>query len=887
MIHEMTILNRIKIDRHRDTKKISISLTVISIIILLLMTSFVGPMSFENAKSDVSQIIIMAESESIKTIYSKKTYGIFVLPEYKTNISRTTVENMNPIHLNGMGWLYARLMQHSFCEYLTWDDIESNTGRVDCTIFIEPKCISNDTLSIIAQYMQSNSCLVIGYDAFRSDLNGWNRSYPHSGAYLTIMNLLAIESQHLRVDNRQANGSADKGMVLRDFGISHHIRELYDYPFTEDQQNAYANLNNSIPGSEAFAMVNYSSSTKIDAKKTIATGRDTGNHRYSSYQCIYLRPNEAELWFDLALWVANDTTQYNLNLWPDGKIFATFQRFDDELTYSQVRMMENLSVPYIVHINNGNIRKNAMEYINQTKPTNFILAQHGANHTFPYPGFNYSYWNCNTISQSSIEANIMSNLNYSMSWASPYVQKWWVSPAGYWQRNISYALENLGFVASDFQSPFRVYRTAFWPAYDAWIMPYQYPFEFKAGKSTLWYFGSQGNPLDPYSIGIRNPGDIGITLKNLYKYADGGIYYSFAHYADYKDYKNKTLYGNYKSYANQDEAFRAEMIYDWSWKKNNSDFWIVRPDVMLSHYINRTHLNFSISSTSAEDIITLTNEGNYAVTRPGFNIATTSNVSNITIGGKQSDSFRYSDGRLFFWSNNLSAGASVVFTIKYGNPSGPYSIFFDERTGEMSPKFSSSTFQIVNDNSSQRSLNLQGVFNCFYGAWVNITPSGISLVIPANTCYHSVDIVVNVAARIQMKVHYWNEENLLCRILVKEGLGNIVIRFENLKPGDSYVVAYDGKMYLNNSMVDASGDFSFSYPGSWDSHIFDVMTPAQWQQYVGIPPPPDNIMEILILIAVGIVVPIIALALTMKILSKRKKSKDTEKQSVSDIEQEK
>lgn len=655
-----------------------LKLTSITLILLFIFSSLVcAPIGLVD--NDVSA------SEAVPfefDISEKVTYGIFVLPDYKTNVTRAKASGDSGTHLEGIGWLYTRLMQHSSCRFINWQEIESNTADVDVTIFWEPKYMTDADLSVIASYMESNSCLIIGKHPFRANEVGIVRTPATNSDFHTIQNLLGIYSMVDTIDNRMETGTAHYATVLTQIG-SFSNNSVVDYPYVEFNNNPALKVNYSLSG--AMPLLNYSGSS-IQAK-SVAAGRIMGDDRYAIVTGLYAHPLEIELFYNLCLWVGNDT-QVSLNMWPNGKSFAAFQRWDDRLNIQMVKLMENLSVPTVYCVNNGGITSDAMAYLNSTD-ADYLIGLHGTNHSYDFWGS--SVGGDTAVDAASYAANILDNQDYVRNFSSRTVDGKYFSTPG--DRRPLYLWEGIDIAGVDGIgcNPMLLYSVQKRP-YDLTMMPYHYPLSHSAGTTTAWFMTAAAayNP-----VGTLGPD---VNLTTMYSYAKAGVYQNYGHYTDYADYA----------------AFESAVTAYWNDVKSNDDVWMALPDQILSYMEQRETIQYTISNGN----ITVSNTGAKNVLGVGFNFPISSSVG-ITVDGAPTNNIHYSNGNAYVWLDVLAPGDHSVISITDGMPSGRYSIIIDDQ-GNLSPYIGSQDWTIVNNN--QNNLNVDMVIP--KGRYVVINESG-------------------------------------------------------------------------------------------------------------------------------------------------------------------
>ena len=629
------------------------------------------------------------------TTDGKTTYGLFIMPDYITNTSRAaSVSAATGCPQEGVGTLYARLMQHSQAEFLNWQQIENDTADVDVTIFWSPKYVTDATLSSVVDYATVNNCVFIGYTPFRQDELGVARSQT-VGYYADLINLSGLSDVAQAIDNRATTGTGDKALALESFG-SYVAGEIYNTPWLEYSSQRVLLGDYSLSG--VHALMNYSSSVGVDTNKAIAIGRDVGGVRNAFITGLYPTTYDTELHYSVCVWAGQDEVEYNLSMWPDGNILAAYARFDDYFTYSVASLMDNMSLPYAAYVNNpsaGEIEPEAMAFVNLTDQY-MEIGMHGANHT-------YSFWTSDYNSTAEYLANLQDNAAYieAITGEQPYL---FGSPGSSYSKNLTSGLNAYG-VTLGSTPEWQLYATpSATRAYDLDMLPYQIPYAENTGTPSTWLHNA------PYGWSASNS-FVDNTISNMCDYAHTGVWWYADHYYAY----------------GTDAEFVAAATARFEPIVENPDIWLAIPTDILDRMQDRLNLDYYASG----DNITVTNNGANSMSDVGFNIFIDEDVESVTVDGVQTTNVRYSDGRLFFWADALEPGESTTFKVTYGVPD-TYALFNDYHNGELSPLIGyPNTHYICNDNNSEKSFILDGLYHPFDEETV-ITPDGVVITLAAH-----------------------------------------------------------------------------------------------------------------------------------------------------------
>ncbi len=600
-----------------------------------------------------------------------KTYGICIPPDGIVN--GTMARTAGGYQGEGLGYLYAMLMQHSNVKYVTWAEVQAGDAGVDCTIFWDCRWLTDAAFESVLEYMETNSCLFYGEAPFRYDYEGSARTgenyYMTTGLLLEWGDLVGVK-RYQSIDTREG---ANRVLLHQDVGDLTAGRTL-TYPVSGSQWTNGFMVNDELDG--AVRLAEFITAAGLGTGHYAMAGRDHGDVRHGVITgLVGSKPQNAPFIYEMARWVADDSFGYNINLWPEGRPFATFERFDDSITLDLAEIMYELDIPHVATINTNGIGEGVAEFIAAHPDYPGLIGLHGNNHT-------YAFFGSNDVTAEEFAANILANIAYvdglvptdRWTWSSPGYNKGANLAAGLELTPVEYAvgmnpLENLPFV------------TGYKP-YDAGIIPYQFP--FAASRSSAWYslinYASfEASPWRYYNL---------TGAFSLYDYAESCLLLDYHHVQDFATV----------------EEMRAELEAEWGWKKANRDLWCARPDVLLDWYVARLDLAMTLAREGAVDTIALTNGGATAMTSPGVNIATSGPVKSVKVDGRATDNFRYSDGRLFVWVDRLGGGETLEISIEYGEPSGKYALCRDPNTGALSPQIGSDKYYIVNEYGTARSF---------------------------------------------------------------------------------------------------------------------------------------------------------------------------------------
>ena len=388
----------------------------------------------------------------------------------------------------------------------------------------------------------------------------------------------------------------------------------------------------------------------------------------------------------MARWVANDKIDYNINLWPEGRLFASFERFDDNISLELAQILYELDIPHVSIVNNGRIGAGVADFIASRPDYPGLIGLHGDAH-------DYSFWGSDSVTAEEFADAIQANMDYVES-AGLTPDMWmWGSPGYCRGANLSAGIEltPVKYVVGMNPMLNMPFLSGFAP-YDAGIIPYQLP--LGGARSSAWYSmvnyaTFQDAPTKYYNLTGTN---------SLYEYAKSCLILDYHHIGDFASM----------------EDLRASLEAEWAWKKGNRDIWCVRPDTMIDWYESRLYLSISLSISDGVHTVVMSNSGSTSMYDAGINIETSQPVRSIKIDGRSTDNFRYSDGRLFVWADRISSGEAVEIVIEYGEPVGKYTLCRDPYTGALSPPIGSREYRIINDNSSTRLFTFSGLADTDY-----------------------------------------------------------------------------------------------------------------------------------------------------------------------------
>ena len=619
------------------------------------------------------------DAEDAATTHDMKTYGIVLFPD--GIINGTKARASGGVQGEGLGYLYAMLMQHSNVKYVTWAEVQSGNAGCDVTIFWDCRWVTDAALQTVLDYMQTNSCLFYGEAPFRYDYELQSRTdgngYPTAELLIEWSKLVGVK-RYQSVDTREG---ANRVTVQQDLGVL-ASGSTHTYPISGSQwTNAYT-VNTTIDG--AVTLASFIVAGQVSDNAAIV-GCDHGDVRHGVITgLVDSKPQNTPFIYEAARWVGDDTISYNVNLWPEGRLFGSFERFDDGLDLTTAQVLYDLDIPHVATINTNGLGDGTAAFILAHPDYPGLIGLHGDNHT-------YSFWGSDVVTAEQFAANILANMAYVNGEVPPDMWMW--STPGYNKGlNLAAGIELTDIEYAVGMNPLERYPfvTGYLP-YDAGIIPYQFP--FAASRSSAWYslinYASfEGPPWGYYNLTGTN---------SMYEYANGVLFLDYHHVQDQSA-----------------EELEATLSAEWAWKKANRDLWCVRPDTLIDWYEDRLDLSISLSSSNGIDTVTMINSGTRALSGAGINIETAQPVRSITIDGRSTDNFRYSDGRLFVWADSIAAGESVEFTVEYGEPVDTYTLCRDPYTGALSPQIGSREYRIINDNSSTRLFTFTGLADTDY-----------------------------------------------------------------------------------------------------------------------------------------------------------------------------